>query len=282
MSEIRKIKTIIHSKPTMDGAGVELNRVFGYADIPLFDPFLLLDDFGSDDPDKYIAGFPFHPHRGIETVTYLLKGEVEHEDSIGNKGVIRSGGVQWMTAGSGIIHQEMPAVKDAGSMRGFQLWLNLPATQKMIAPRYQELSKDQIPAIISEEGMTIRVICGKFAGVIGPVRDIITDPEYMDITLLPNRELIKKTIPTHTVFSYIVDGDALISESMQKVEKGSVVLYEPGDNIKMKAGKDGVRILHCAGKPLNEKIAWKGPIVMNSQEELNLAFEELQNNTFIK
>lgn len=282
MTAIREIKTIIHSKPTMDGAGVELNRVFGYPEIPLFDPFLLLDDFGSDNPDKYIAGFPFHPHRGIETVTYLLEGEVEHQDSIGNKGVITAGGVQWMTAGSGIIHQEMPAITDSNSMRGFQLWLNLPSSKKMMPPRYQNLNKDQIPTIMSEEGLTARVICGNFAGVIGPIEDIITEPEYIDFSLLPNMELIKDTKTNHTVFTYIVEGEALVSESDKKVKKGSVVLYEKGNSIRLKAGPEGVRILHCAGMPLSEEIAWQGPIVMNSDEELSKAFEELQHNTFIK
>ncbi len=282
MTAIREIKTIIHSKTTMDGAGVELNRVFGYTETPLFDPFLLLDDFGSDDPDKYIAGFPFHPHRGIETVTYLLEGEVEHQDSIGNKGVITPGGVQWMTAGSGIIHQEMPSITNSNTMRGFQLWLNLPSSKKMMNPRYQNLSKDQIPAIISEEGITARIICGNFAGVIGPVEDIVTDPEYIDFTLLPEKELVKETKTDHTVFTYIIEGEALVSNSNKKVMKGSVVLYEKGNAIKLKAGPEGVRILHCTGKPLSETIAWKGPIVMNSDEELEQAFTELQNNTFIK
>lgn len=282
MSDFRDIKTIIQSKPTMDGAGVELNRVFGFPEVPLFDPFLLLDDFGSDNPDKYIAGFPFHPHRGIETVTYLLEGEVEHQDSIGNKGVIKSGGVQWMTAGSGIIHQEMPAIIDSNYMRGFQLWINLPSDKKMTAPRYQNLNKDQIPTIISEEGITVRIICGNFAGISGPIEGIIAEPEYIDFTLLPDRELIKKTEPSHTVFTYLIEGEALISKSNQKVEKGSATLYKQGEYIKIKAGQNGARFLYCSGKPLNEKIAWKGPIVMNNDKEINQAFRELEKNTFIK
>lgn len=282
MSKIRDIKQILHSISTMDGAGVELNRVFGYAEAPSFDPFLLLDDFGSDDPDKYIAGFPFHPHRGIVTVTYLLEGEVEHQDSIGNKGVITSGDVQWMTAGSGIIHQEMPAITESNYMRGFQLWINLPADKKMTPPNYQNLSKDQIPTIMIEEGMTARIISGNFAGVKGPVNDIAASSEYIDFTLLPEKELIKDTVTDHTVFSYIVEGEALVSEKNEVVKKGSVILYDSGDTIKLKAGPKGLRFLHCTGKPLNESIAWKGPIVMNTEDQLNLAFKELENNTFIK
>lgn len=282
MPSVRSVKTVLKAKPTTDGAGVELNRAFGFTEVPLFDPFLLLDDFGSDDPDKYIAGFPYHPHRGIETVTYLLEGEIEHQDSIGNRGIIKSGGVQWMTAGSGIIHQEMPAITDKNFMRGFQLWLNLPAKEKMTSPKYQNLNKEQIPTIISETGTTVRIISGNFAGLAGPVKGIYTEPEFMDFSLLPQKELIKETPTDYTVFSYIIEGSAIVSETNIKVEKGSVILYEAGDTIKLIAQAEGVRFLHCAGKPLNEKIAWKGPIVMNSEKELNEAFKELQSNSFIK
>lgn len=280
MSEFRNIKTVIHSKPTIDGAGVELNRVFGYPEVPLFDPFLLLDDFGSDDSDKYIAGFPFHPHRGIETITYLLEGEVEHQDSIGNKGVIKSGGVQWMTAGSGIIHQEMPAIIDSNQLRGFQLWLNLPANQKMKPPKYQNLSKNQIPAIISEEGITVRVICGNFAGISGPIEGIVTEPEYIDFTLLPNIEFVKNTAQNHTVFVYIIEGEVHISND--KIKKGSIILYESGNKIRLKSSSKGAHILYCSGKPIKEPISWKGPIVMNNEKEIDLAFQELEKNLFIK
>jgi len=282
MSTYRKIQKIINSKPTSDGAGVKLNRVFGYYEVPQLDPFLLLDDFGSDNPDDYIAGFPMHPHRGIETVTYMLSGEVEHSDSLGNKGVVKSGDVQWMTAGSGIIHQEMPE-RVKGKMRGFQLWLNLPTKHKMMAPRYQDVKKEEIPEFSPVKGVQVKVICGEMNGNKGPVQDLVVDAEYLDISLDSHTQFEKATKKGNKVFAYVYEGLGYFDEEKeQQIQKGQLVIFEDGDKIKIQTADDPVRLLLISGKPLNEPIAWRGPIVMNTDEELHVAFREYHEGTFIK
>ena len=279
---IRKIYKILKSRPTMEGAGVHLNRVFGYHEVPLLDPFLLLDDFHSDNPDDYIAGFPWHPHRGIETVTYMMEGKVEHGDSIGNAGVIESGDCQWMTAGSGIIHQEMP--KDVGgTMWGFQLWVNLPASEKMIKPRYQEIKANTVPEVLLGDGIKVRVVAGEVGGVKGPVQDIVVDPEYLDVTMPSNTEFIRGFKPGYKVFAYLILGSGAFEPEPRKLlEKDHLVVFGDGDEVRIKAGEKGARFLLISGKPLNEPVAWYGPIVMNTQEELDTAFREYRKGTFIK
>jgi redox-sensitive bicupin YhaK (pirin superfamily) len=277
---IRAIKKIFRGQRVLEGAGVKLRRIFGFSDPELFDPFLLFDDFSSENRDDFIKGFPWHPHRGIETITYVLKGDVEHGDSLGNKGVISSGDVQWMTAGSGIIHQEMPIGDPAGRLKGFQLWANLPASQKMMIPRYRSITPDDIPVVQREDGTIIRVVAGNVDDVRGPVDDVIIDPEYMDITVNSTVEFTHTTPKGYTVFLYCIEGTALIDDVT--VEAGQLVLFNDGDTVSLVAGGNGVRFLFCSGKPLNEPIAWRGPIVMNTDEELELAFEELHQDTFIK
>jgi redox-sensitive bicupin YhaK (pirin superfamily) len=273
----REILHIFKSRPTLEGAGVHLHRIFGYNEVPNFDPFLLLDHFGSDDPADYIKGFPWHPHRGIETVTYMLTGEVEHGDSIGNSGVIRSGDVQWMTAGSGIIHQEMPK-EYKGLMQGFQLWVNLPKAEKMMGPRYRGLTEDQIPAF-EGDGLKVKIIAGEFNDVKGPVQDLVVDVEYFDVTLDPGLTFTCATKIGYTVFAYVIEGSAEFEG--QQIDEHHVVLFGDGDTITVNSEK-GVRFLLITGKPLGEPVAWGGPIVMNTQEELNTAFRELDEGTFIK
>ncbi len=283
MSTIRKIKRISKSVPTLEGAGVHLKRAFGNNDVPLLDPFLLLDDFHSDNPDDYIKGFPWHPHRGIETITYVLNGDVEHGDSMGNKGDISSGDVQWMTAGSGIIHQEMPKGTQEGLMWGFQLWANLPASQKMIDPGYRDVKKDTIPEITLASGAKVKVIAGVVNRTQGPVRDIVIDPEYLDVTVPPDKSFSHVTKKGHTVLAYIVDGSGYFDPLKNKLlEKESLVIYDDGDSVIITSSDEPVRFLLISGKPLNEPVAWYGPIVMNTQEELEKAFEEYRNGTFIK
>ena len=268
----------------MEGAGVDLNRIFGFYEAPLFDPFLMMDHFGSDDPDDYIKGFPWHPHRGIETITYMLEGEVEHRDSLGNTGKLLPGDIQWMTAGSGIIHQEMPGGDEKGRMFGFQLWANLPASQKMMSPRYQDIKSDQVPEIMTDDGVRIRVICGKVNDIQGPVHDIIIDPEYIDVTVPANCKFNHVTRPGHTVFSYVFEGEADFSPDSGGVVIGekTLVLYEDGDSVLVSTGDKPVRFLLISGKPIGEPIAWHGPIVMNTKDELRVAINELNSNTFIK
>lgn len=279
---MRTINKILTAKPTLEGAGVRLKRVFGFSEKPQLDPFLLLDNFGSDNPDDYIAGFPWHPHRGIETVTYMLEGEVEHGDSLGNKGMIYSGDVQWMTAGSGIVHQEMPK-RFPGGMRGFQLWVNLPKSHKMMAPRYREVKKETIPEFSPEPGVTIKVIAGVMNGVQGPVQDLVVATEYFDIAMLPDREFNLHTKNDHTVFAYVFEGSGYFDhEKKTRIEKEQLVLFNDGDKVTIRTKDDPFRFLFVSGKPLNEPIAWGGPIVMNSREELDLAFQEYRNGTFIK
>jgi quercetin 2,3-dioxygenase len=281
--QTRKIRHIFKSRPTLEGAGVHLNRVFGYNEIPTFDPFLMMDDFSSDDPGKYMRGFPWHPHRGIETITYIIQGIVEHGDSMGNSGVISSGDVQWMTAGSGIIHQEMPVNSGNGVMTGFQLWANLPASHKMMSPRYQDIKAASIPDVTVANGTMIKVICGSVNGVTGPVKDIIIDPEYLDISVPANAQYIHPTKKGYTSLIYIFSGLASFDDDTNKTTgSGNVILFDDGDQISVKTGDSIARFILLSGKPLGEPIAWGGPIVMNTNEELQLAFAEYENGTFIK
>jgi len=281
MAQPRSVAQLLAGKPTIEGAGVRLNRIFGHPQVPRFDPFLLLDDFGSDNPDDYIAGFPWHPHRGIETVTYMLSGEVEHGDSLGNKGVIGPGDVQWMTAGSGIVHQEMPQ-RVADRLRGFQLWINLPADFKMIAPRYRDVAADTIPVATPQTGLKIKVIAGEVAGVRGPVKDFIADPEYLDVTLESGVELVHPTARGHTVFAYAIDGRGGVGpNASHTLDRGQLALFTAGDSVSVKAGDLSFRFLLISGQPLGEPVAWSGPIVMNTREELATAFREYQDGTFI-
>ncbi len=283
MNQIRGIHQLIKSKPTIEGAGVHLKRVFGFTEAPRLDPFLLLDDFGSDDPQRYLQGFPWHPHRGIETITYILHGEVEHGDSMGNQGVIGPGDVQWMTAGSGIVHQEMPQGDEEGVLRGFQLWANLPASHKMMNPRYQEITSDQIPELITDDGVRIRIICGSVGDTAGPVRDIVIDPQYLDISVPENTSYRHETKLGHTALAYVIEGSGAFSlDQDDPVHKGTLVLFEDGDHLVASTGQEHLRFLLISGRPINEPVAWRGPIVMNTQQELQLAFQEYRNGTFIK
>lgn len=276
----RAIKAIHRGEPVTEGAGVKLRRVFGYFEAPDFDPFLLFDDFRSDRPEDFVRGFPWHPHRGIETITYVTKGDVEHGDSLGNTGVISSGDVQWMTAGSGIIHQEMPKGDANGSMHGFQLWANLPAAQKMMAPRYRGLTAADIPEAALPDGTRIRVIAGRVDGVRGPMDDIVIQPEYLDCSV-PGATVFTHALPRdHTAFVYVIGGSG--HAEGEKVLDRTLVLFEHGDELRVSAGDDGIRFLLVSGKPLGEPVAWRGPIVMNTKAELDLAFQEYREGTFIK
>jgi len=297
---IRPVKKLIKSKPTREGAGVHLRRAFGFGNTSDFDPFLLLDDFRNDVPADYLAGFPWHPHRGIETVTYVLAGTVEHGDSMGNRGTIGAGDVQWMTAGSGIIHQEMPKGDQVGRMHGFQLWANLPASQKMTDPRYQEVKSMDIPEITDDDGTAVRVVCGNFWGKSGPVDGIATNPTYIDVTVGPGR---RKSLPVEVssqAFAYVFAGSgkfcnasaplAVPTEGVQWLDTApptaadnrSLVLFDRGDEVTVQAGDDGIRFLLVSGKPLEEPVAWYGPTVMNTQEELQQAFLDLGQGKFLK
>jgi redox-sensitive bicupin YhaK (pirin superfamily) len=283
MKETRTIRKLISSKPTIEGAGVHLKRAFGYNEVPLFDPFLMMDDFRSDNPDHYLAGFPWHPHRGIETITYVLQGDVEHGDSMGNKGVISSGDTQWMTAGSGIIHQEMPRGTYEGKMEGFQLWANLPRTHKMMEPRYRDIKSGQVPVVKLESGAKVKVICGKVGKHEGPVKGIIIDPEYLDVSVPERTEFVHATKRGHTVFVYVIEGKGHFDQQKdQVIGNGTICLFADGDQVKITTGDEPVRFLLISGKPIGEPVAWHGPIVMNTDEELETAFEEYQNGTFIK
>lgn len=283
MKETRTIRKLISSKPTIEGAGVHLKRAFGYNEVPLFDPFLMMDDFRSDNPDHYLAGFPWHPHRGIETITYVLQGDVEHGDSMGNKGVISSGDTQWMTAGSGIIHQEMPRGTSEGKMEGFQLWANLPRTHKMMDPRYRDIKSGQVPVVKLESGAKVKVICGKMGKQEGPVKGIVIDPEYLDVSVPQRAEFVHATKRGHTVFAYVIEGKGRFDQQKdQAVGNGTICLFADGDQVKITTGDEPVRFLIISGKPIGEPVAWHGPIVMNTEEELETAFEEYRNGTFIK
>jgi redox-sensitive bicupin YhaK (pirin superfamily) len=278
----RRIAVVLNSQPTMEGAGVRLRRVFGFREAPRLDPFLLLDDFRSDRPEDYLKGFPWHPHRGIETITYLLKGEVAHGDSLGNSGVITPGEVQWMTAGSGIIHQEMPTGDAEGAMHGFQLWANLPAAQKMMPPRYRGITADEIPIVELAGGVTIKVIAGNVAGARGPMEEIVIDPEYLDLTIPPGETYTHPTDPDYTAFIYVIGGAGRTAG--EPIANGQLVLYEAGEQLVVRATEADVppRFLLLTGKPLREQVAWRGPIVMNSESELDTAFREYREGNFIK
>jgi quercetin 2,3-dioxygenase len=298
---IRPVKRIVQSQPTIEGAGVKLRRAFGFGDTGETDPFLLLDDFRNDRPDDYRAGFPWHPHRGIETITYVLAGTVDHGDSLGNRGTLGAGDVQWMTAGSGILHQEMPQGDPQGRMHGFQLWANLPASLKMTAPRYQDIPAAAVPSITDDDGTVVRVICGDFWGKRGPVYGVSADPRYLDVWVPPGR---RKSLPVETdrhAVAYVVEGSGTFGSASQPLgvltekEIGdreirlreqtgnrSLVLFDSGDAVTVQAGDEGIRFLLVSGKPIEEPVAWYGPIVMNTQAELQQAVSELRDGTFIK
>jgi redox-sensitive bicupin YhaK (pirin superfamily) len=300
MPSVRPVKRLVRSKPTIEGAGVRLRRAFGFGTTSDYDPFLLLDDFRNDRPEDYLAGFPWHPHRGIETITYVLAGTVEHGDSMGNSGVIAAGDVQWMTAGSGIVHQEMPKGDPAGRMHGFQLWANLPARLKMTAPRYQGVTASDIPVVREDDGTEVRVVCGSYGSTRGPVDEVAIDPTYLDVTIPAGK---RKTLPVETTrhaFAYVFAGSGKICNASGPLavptepvswtdttppadaDNRSLVLFDRGDEITVQADDDGMRFLLVSGRPLGEPVAWYGPIVMNTQEELRQAFAELQEGTFLK
>jgi redox-sensitive bicupin YhaK (pirin superfamily) len=298
---IRPVKRIVTSKPTIEGAGVHLRRAFGFGDTTEFDPFLLLDDFRNDRPDEYRAGFPWHPHRGIETITYVLAGNVEHGDSLGNRGNLGAGDVQWMTAGRGILHQEMPQGDTQGRMHGFQLWANLPSSLKMTAPRYQDIKAAEIPEIADDDGTIVRIVCGDFWGRRGPVEGVAADPRYLDVSVPAGK---RKTLPVELerhAFAYVFEGSGSFRSASQPLgvltEKNdgendilvreqtgnrSLVLFDSGDEVTVQAGDEGIRFLLVSGKPIEEPVAWYGPIVMNTQTELQQAFAELRSGSFIK
>jgi len=283
MTVMRIIRNVRRAEPTIEGAGVHLKRAFGNREAPLLDPFLLLDDFRSDDPSKYLPGFPWHPHRGIETITYVLEGDVEHGDSMGNRGDITAGDVQWMTAGSGIVHQEMPRGNARGRMGGFQLWANLPASHKMMDPRYRDVKRSEIPEVSVEGGAKVKIVCGRVTGVQGPVRDIVTDPEYLDVAVPKGAHFSHPVMKGHTVFAYVVEGSAFFDPGRERLcGPETLVLYGDGDAVSIAAEKEPVRFLLVSGKPIGEPVAWYGPIVMNTSEEIRIAFEEYRNGTFIK
>jgi redox-sensitive bicupin YhaK (pirin superfamily) len=300
MRGIRKIKKVYKGKPTLEGAGVRLRRLFGYYHVPQLDPFLLLDDFSSTIQEDFIKGFPWHPHRGIETITYVLEGRVEHQDSLGNDGIIGGGDVQWMTAGSGIIHQEMPQGDSGAGVQGFQLWANLPASEKMMNPRYRDVNKEVIPEAILETGVRIKVISGKVGQIEGPVRDIVIEPEYLDVEIPLGVTFKHQVKPDHTVLAYIFQGAGYFDDNrdcyafeveggnyfdMERdclISAGKVVLFSEGEEVHISSEKEDLRLLLISGKPLREPVAWHGPIVMNHREELRSAFEEYQKGTFIK
>jgi redox-sensitive bicupin YhaK (pirin superfamily) len=280
MLKPREIRRVLKSKPVIEGAGVHLNRAFGFAEVPQFDPFLMLDDFRSDNPEHFIKGFPWHPHRGIETITYVLKGDVDHGDSMGNKGVVSSGDVQWMTAGSGIIHQEMPKGDGRGSMHGFQLWANLPASEKMMPPRYRGITASEIPEVELESGVRIKIIAGTVGGVTGPVKDIVIRPQYLDCTVPKGESYSHSKNPEHTAFIYVIDGTGVVNGT--GVADRTLILFDTGDQFSVEARESSLRFLLLTGRPLKEPIAWHGPIVMNTQAELETAFREYQQGTFVK
>ena len=283
MGNARKVKSIIKSASVIEGAGVRLKRAFGFRETPLLDPFLLLDDFHSGRPEDYLAGFPWHPHRGIETITYVLEGEVEHWDSMGNRGVIAAGDLQWMTAGSGIIHEEMPRGNSGGVLRGFQLWANLPASKKIMEPRYRGISAGQVPVIKSEDGIIIKLICGELNGIKGPAEEIIIDPEYLDVTVPENTAFRHHIRAGYTVFAYTMEGAGYFDAARDKLAGSeTLVLYGDGEEVEIKAEKGDLRFLLVSGRPLGEPVAWYGPIVMNTQEELETAFDEYKRGAFIK
>jgi quercetin 2,3-dioxygenase len=298
---IRPVKRIVQSKPTIEGAGVKLRRAFGFGDTGETDPFLLLDDFRNDRPADYLAGFPWHPHRGIETITYVLSGTVEHGDSLGNRGTLASGDVQWMTAGRGIMHQEMPQGDAHGRMHGFQLWANLPSSLKMTAPRYQDVKAGEIPEVIDDDSTRVRVVCGEFWGKRGPVDGVAAEPRYLDVSVPAGRRRKLKVETERHAFAYIFQGDGRFASASrpfgvltekqvdgeellmrEPVGDRSLVLFDSGDEIEVQAGERGIRFLLVSGKPIEEPVAWYGPIVMNTRAQLEQAVAELRNGTFIR
>jgi hypothetical protein len=282
MTQVRRIERILRAYPTIEGAGVHLHRAFGSYEVPQFDPFLMLDDFRARRPEDYLAGFPTHPHRGIETVTYMLEGYVEHADSMGNAGKVNAGSVQWMTAGSGIVHSEMPKPLN-GKMGGFQLWVNLPRSHKMMDPRYQEVTREQIPAVSPHDGVNTRVIAGSAGGVTGPVRDIVADPEYLDVTMDTNSRFSHPVKEGYTALAYVVDGEGTFDQQEHyMVSNRDLVLFSDGSSMMAEASDKGFRFLFFSGKPIHEPVVWRGPIVMNTAEEIQVAFQEYANGTFIK
>jgi len=298
---IRPVKRIVQSRPAIEGAGVKLRRAFGFGDTDEFDPFLLLDDFRNDRPEDYRAGFPWHPHRGIETITYVLAGTVDHGDSLGNRGTLGAGDVQWMTAGRGILHQEMPQGDPQGRMHGFQLWANLPSSLKMTAPRYQDVPMSAIPEIVDDDGTRVRVVCGEFWGKRGPVEGVAADPRYLDVSVPPGK---RKSLPVEVdrhAFAYVFAGSGAFrsaskpfgaltekavdgNDILMREQAGdrSLVVFDRGDEVTVEAGEAGIRFLLVSGKPIEEPVAWYGPIVMNTQAELQQAVTELRNGTFIR
>ena len=298
---IRPVKRVALSRPTLEGAGVKLRRAFGFGDTSDFDPFLMMDDFRGDSPADYRAGFPWHPHRGIETITYVLAGDVEHQDSLGNKGVLGAGDVQWMTAGSGIMHQEMPSGDAGGRMHGFQLWANLPARLKMTKPRYQDVPSAAIPEITDDDGVTVRVICGEFWGKTGPVDGVAAEPRYLDVSVPAGKRKRLAVEDYRQAFAYIFEGSGDFAGSsapfgvLREAEVGgkdalvrdpvgnrSLVVFGAGDEIVVQAGEEGVRFLLVSGRPLREPIAWHGPIVMNTDAEIRQAMMDLRDGSFIR
>jgi quercetin 2,3-dioxygenase len=298
--EARRIRRVVKSHPTVEGAGVHLHRAIGLGPPEAYDPFLLLDDFRSDVPSDYRPGFPWHPHRGMETITYVLRGEVEHQDSLGHRGVISPGDVQWMTAGSGIIHQEMPKGDASGGMYGFQLWANLPAKDKMMEPRYRGIASADMPEVSDPGGATLRIVAGTANGVTGPVRDVVTHPEYLDVRLPAGKTFVRAVPRGHTVFAYVIGGKGVFNQETDPyayeaegenyfdqerdrlIADRHLVLFGEGDTVVVAAEEEPVRFLLISGQPIGEPIAWRGPIVMNTQEELHVAFDELDKGTFIK
>ena len=297
---LRPVKEIRESKPTLEGAGVQLRRAFGFGNTTEFDPFLLLDDFRNDNPDAYLAGFPWHPHRGIETITYVLAGTVEHGDSLGNRGRMGAGDVQWMTAGRGILHQEMPKGDDQGKMHGFQLWSNLPSSLKMTAPRYQDISAGDIPEVTDDDGTSVRIVSGDFWGKSGPVEGVASEPRYLDVSVPPGRKKRLGVDRSRNAFAYVFAGSgtfrdaseprAVLTEGAgpndnpryEQTGNRSLVLFDRGDEIVVQAGDEGIRFLLVSGKPIEEPVAWYGPIVMNTRDELQQAYAELRAGNFIK
>ena len=298
---IRPVKRVAQSQPTLEGAGVHLRRAFGFGTTSEFDPFLLLDDFRNDRPADYLAGFPWHPHRGIETITYVLAGTVDHGDSLGNRGSLGAGDVQWMTAGRGIMHQEMPKGDPKGRMHGFQLWANLPSALKMTAPRYQDVAGRDIPEVTDDDGTRVRVVCGDFWGKRGPVEGVAADPRYLDVFVPPG---VRKRLQVETnrnAFAYVFEGsgtfrdaseprgvqteqvgDAAPANAAETFGNRSLVVFDRGDEVVVQAGDEGIRFLLVSGKPIEEPVAWYGPIVMNTRQEIQQAISDLQDGTFIK
>lgn len=298
---IRPVKRIVSSTPTVEGAGVRLRRAFGFGETSEFDPFLLLDDFRNDNPADYAAGFPWHPHRGIETITYVLAGSVDHGDSLGNRGTLAAGDVQWMTAGSGILHQEMPQGDVHGRMHGFQLWANLPSALKMTKPRYQDIKAAEIPEIVDDDGTVVRILCGEFWGRRGPVEGVAADPRYLDITVPPGKRKRLAVETERHAFAYVFEGSGTFRDASQpfgvlteketasgetlvreRVGNRSLIVFDRGDEVTVQAGEEGIRFLLVSGKPIEEPVAWYGPIVMNTRAELQQAVSDLRNGTFIK